>query len=156
MRGRIHTAALVVVLTAGLAGCGGGSKPAATKTSPLNVADQALAYARCLRAHGLDVPDPDPNNPGISLPKSSAGGQSVQAALQACRDQAPPKLFTGNDAGAQDHDLAVARCLRAHGVNVPDPQPGQPLNITGSLNDEKVKQAIAACEKTPATSGGGG
>jgi hypothetical protein len=149
-------AVLAVVLTAGLAGCGGSTKPAATKKSPTNVADQALAYARCLRSHGVDVPDPDPNNPGIALPKSSSGNQSVQAALQACRDQAPPKLLSGNDAGSQDHDLAVARCLRRHGVSVPDPQPGRPLNITGSLNDEKVKQAITTCQQSSAKSGSAG
>jgi hypothetical protein len=155
MRGRIPIAALAVVLTAGLAGCGGSTEPAA-KTAPTNVADQALAYARCLRTHGVDVPDPDPNNPGIALPKSSSGKQSVQAALQACRDQAPPKLLTGNDPGSQDHDLAIARCLRAHGVNVPDPQPGRPLNITGSLRDEKVKQAITTCQKSSAKPGRAG
>lgn len=156
MISRIQCAALAIAMTAGLAGCGGGGgSAAAAKSSPATLADQALAYARCLRDHGVDVPDPNPNNPAISLPKASSGNQSVQAALHACQSKAPPKLSSGSDPAAQDHNLAVARCLRSHGVNVPDPQPGQPLSITGSLNDPKVQDAITTCQRTTGSGGTG-
>jgi hypothetical protein len=60
---RRFAAVLVLVL----AGCGGGSS-AARHPKPLPPAPQAgaaykasVAYARCLRRHGLDHPDPDPS-----------------------------------------------------------------------------------------------
>ncbi|MET9963555.1 hypothetical protein ABZ128_31540 [Streptomyces sp. NPDC006326] len=53
---------------------------------------------------------------------------------------------TGQDA---DKALKVRKCLREHGIDAPDPQPGQdPRGLTlgsGSEDPEAVKKAFEAC-----------
>lgn len=57
-------------------------------------AEQLQALAQCLREHGIDVPDPDPNNPGGMLAESGIDrtSQEFQDALQACQDSLPEGL----------------------------------------------------------------
>jgi hypothetical protein len=43
--------------------------------------------------------------------------------------------------------LKTAQCLRRHGVNVADPQPGQGLNIQIRGDKAKMQQAMEACRK---------
>jgi hypothetical protein len=83
----------------------------------------ALAYARCMRAHGVpDFPDPDSNGQ-FNVDPHSASSQET-AANHACHHL----LTAGRQANAaqQQHMLGqlvqYARCMRAHGVpNFPDP-----------------------------------
>jgi hypothetical protein len=146
---RTRRLVVAAVLTGCLsaAGCGSGNAGATPKaSSPANTEDQMLLYIRCMRQHGVDMPD-DPE--ATSFPKPAGGAPALQAAEDACRALAPPKMQNGaNDPAAQDRLLAVARCLRDHGLNVPDPQPGQGLALPpGSANDPKAQQALNACMK---------
>jgi hypothetical protein len=44
--------------------------------------------------------------------------------------------------------VRLARCLRRHGVNVADPQPGQPLKINDQGQDrQQLQQANQACQQ---------
>src|SRR5215470_18973722 len=99
--------------------CGGGSSRAGGGGG----VDAALAYARCMRAHG--VPDfPDPNGNGqFNVDPHSASSQET-AADHVCHHL----LTAGRQANAaqQQHMLSqlvkYAQCMRAHGVpNFPDP-----------------------------------
>jgi len=106
------------------AACGGGSSPASSRAGGGGGVEAALAYARCMRAHG--VPDfPDPNSNGqFNVDPHSASGQET-AANQTCHH-----LLGGGRApgpAQQQHMLdqlwRYAQCMRAHGVpNFPDPQ----------------------------------
>ena len=58
-------------------------------------------YAQCMREHGVDIPDPDPNGGGLMITKSGGPGDgpnldpndpSFQAAQQACQDKLPGAL----------------------------------------------------------------
>jgi hypothetical protein len=65
--------------------------PAASPAAP-DVAEQRLAYSRCMRAHGLaDFPDPDPKGefPSYWL---RAGDRAAEAAAQACTSVNPSDL----------------------------------------------------------------
>jgi hypothetical protein len=76
----------VLLLALALAGCGGGGSSGDSQTAsstrqaaPLPPAPgltreyrASLAYARCLRAHGLDHPDPDRNGDFSLTPKQEA------------------------------------------------------------------------------------
>jgi hypothetical protein len=134
--------AVPVVLCLALlaAACGGGS-PAGrvaqlgTSTSTTgssspsrgSTGEEALAYARCIRLHG--VPRwPDPESDGTfdksSLTPARLGVGSVQiaAAQRACKSLVPTY-----SAATQPHVLAQAltfsRCMRAHGATgFPDPE----------------------------------
>jgi hypothetical protein len=51
---------------------------------------------------------------------------------------------------ANEHDMAVkfAQCMRQHGVQVDDPQPGQPgIRIRSKLSQSATDAAMQACRK---------
>ena len=101
--------------------CGGGPSHARARgPSPV---EAALAYARCMRAHGVpDFPDPDSNGQFHVDPPNSASRSQVMAANHACQH-----LLQAADAARHQHMFGqlvqYAQCMRAHGVpNFPDPQ----------------------------------
>jgi hypothetical protein len=157
---RLHRLPLLVLLAAGLAagaacgGSGSGSnngvasiKTAGDKTGSdsedkdtedkekTNPEDAMLAFARCMREHGVDMPDPDTSGGGgvmtFSAGPASGGeridadGSKFQKAHEACKDlmgdAGPMNLSPEQEKEMQDQALAFSRCMREHGVNMPDP-----------------------------------
>jgi hypothetical protein len=126
-----------------------------------------LAYARCMRSHG--VPNfPDPNSKGeITLDSSPGNGldldsPQMQSAMQACKDLQPgPGKAEQERAFAEG--LRFAKCMRANGVpDFPDPQPpgsgpttqrnengSQGAQGSGGVDPEspQYKRAEQACRK---------
>jgi hypothetical protein len=137
---------LGLLLAFGVAGCGGddkgggvaslGGSDQPTTTSPGGSKAggeqgydlrQALVFTRCMRQHGYDMPDPqiEGNNVGLQLPNyEGQRAPKFQAAWQACRRYAPNGGQPGRPPSAQDRQqaLAFARCMRQHGINLPDPR----------------------------------
>ena len=128
-RGRLPAAraAAAIIATAALAlpaaACGSGS-PSSTGSGGTSsaYAAHALAFARCVRAHGM--PDfPDPDSRGV-FPKAALPGVSVsriRAAERPCSN-----LLTGGQppltARDQQDYLKAAACMRSHGITgFPDP-----------------------------------
>ncbi len=122
----VVVAAAVWLLTAGF---GGGFSTTAA-TTPTQTQAGALAYARCMRSHG--VPNfPDPSSRGddkravVSALQAITNSQA-QAAQTACMHINGGSPGTGQDvAESQAHTAAIqafARCVRSHGLpNFPDP-----------------------------------
>jgi hypothetical protein len=57
-----------------------------------NLVDQLRQFTQCLRDHGLDVPDPDPNSPTLGMDQMrnlDRNNPAVQKALDACKDKIP-------------------------------------------------------------------
>jgi hypothetical protein len=59
--------------------------------------EQLRAFAQCMRDHGVDMPDPDPNSGGLRI--SSSGGPAFgpddptfKAAQEACQEKLPGAL----------------------------------------------------------------
>jgi hypothetical protein len=143
---RIITAITAAAALPLAAACGGSPSrtPAQSQTSK-SPAQQAFAYARCIRAHGVPAfPDPQvstsPGSVGIrqAVPAAAGLSRAFPAAQKACRAILPPP---GNGAPG-DHGpnkpvlLAFARCLRAHGISgFPDP------NAKGQLTMEMISAA---------------
>jgi hypothetical protein len=129
-----------------VSGCGGSSSPgvaavgtATTSTASTTTANnstpsrtstrvhEALAFARCMRAHGVrNFPDPDSEGDFPPLGQQALGvsKQTSLTAQQACKHL----LSSGGSATPQQRQqkiafgVKVAQCLRAHGYpNVPDP-----------------------------------
>jgi hypothetical protein len=105
-----------------------GASPAASALSPQ---DAALAYARCMRENGVDMPDPEVvTGTGGEVKIDQQGGAPVSkekfsAADSKCSHfmaQAGPN-GKGPEMSAEDQDkvLAFAKCMREHGVDMPDP-----------------------------------
>jgi hypothetical protein len=148
-------------LTALLAGCGGGSSTTAATTTTATTQNGALAYARCMRSHG--VPSfPDPTSSGRSNKEAivsalqEVGNSQAQAAQTACMHVNGGSPDTGQSAAqSQAHTaamLAFARCMRRRGfANFPDPTgQGQlsPQMVTAAgidLHQPAVLKAGLAC-----------
>ncbi|WP_436500332.1 hypothetical protein [Actinokineospora sp. HUAS TT18] len=56
---------------------------AANKLDPKRV-DKMREQAKCLREHGLDAQDPDPNNPGAMIINGDGDRAEFEAAMRAC------------------------------------------------------------------------
>jgi hypothetical protein len=139
MRLKISLSLVAAVL--GLAACGS-SRPntgGATTSQASSAADQAkaLAFARCMRSHGVsNFPDPSGSGGGLRLqiqktPNSisvngvEVNGPAFQSAMTACRSYLPNggHPTAAQTAKAKAQALAMSRCMRSHGVpNFPDPQ----------------------------------
>jgi len=113
-----------------LAACGGSDPSGADAQAK---AEQAqLKFARCMRSHGVDVPDPKPGGDGgpgvvrIGGPgKPDTSPQVFERANAACRkymQAAAPKLSPAQQAELRDQALKFAQCMRQHGVDLPDPE----------------------------------
>ena len=177
-RWRPYLAALVAVLALALAvaACGGdkgdgvaslGDGKATATTSPGNsgkdLKQLALAYARCMRQHGINMPDPKFDAAGRVAQQLPQGvgpdAPRFKAADQACKQYAPSGAPERIDPQVQQQMLAYARCMRQHGINIPDPKPGEGIGVDGSTGvnpeDPRFKAADQACEQY-APGGGGG
>jgi hypothetical protein len=130
MAGMRTTLILTSLAAAGvlLGACGGtDGDDAAAKTDP----EQAqLAFAKCMREHGIDMPDPKPAAGGgpsrvtFSSKAGDGGPQKLDAAQKACQKHmraAAPELSPEQEQKLRDAALAFARCMRSNGVDMPDP-----------------------------------
>ncbi|MDQ6745265.1 MAG: hypothetical protein M3Z27_04500 [Actinomycetota bacterium] len=141
LRHRPATRALAVLLAAcfalGLAACGSSnsSSTAVAGTGTAGTGNRLQArvnLAKCLRAHGVNVPDPTsgggPGGGGGGVFRSlrDIPPTQQQSLRQACASQftaAFPQLNLSPAQRAQFQQQLVkfAQCMRSHGVNIPDP-----------------------------------
>jgi hypothetical protein len=176
----------VVALTLTVAACGGGGKAngvaslsgsgKATATTSAGGGkaggvqvdrQKALAWARCMRQHGINLPDPQfsGDNIGQQLPsRAEQGSAKFKAAEQACKQYLPNGgQPTPADAQEFQQALAFARCMRQHGINLPDPKitadgidQSPPARM--DLDDPRLQAAEHACHQygslPPAKPGG--
>lgn len=160
-----------VLLTASCSGGAGDPQVAQGTAKPTNAQSgggdpfqQALAYAKCMRAHGLsDFPDPQRSNGGVkrTIDKKILQNPQYKSAAQACQKLQPGN--TNNGGGTKVDATKVgpwAQCIRDHGVpNFPDPKNmGNALKIdfTGTGIDPKSPQFSAAQKACKSKSPGGG
>jgi hypothetical protein len=151
-------AALAVAACGEEAGAGGDSASDRDK----QMRDAGLKFARCMREHGIDMPDPKPGERGLRLmqPKG-VSPQKMRAADEACRkyleDVPAPELTEAQKKEFQEAALANARCMREHGIsNFPDPtfdeNGGAQIRIDRKQGIDpespKFQAAQKACEKT--------
>jgi hypothetical protein len=141
------------------------SSPAA----PQDLQEAFLAYAQCMREHGIDMPDPQVSDEGggrfsvgfsAGGPGSGPGGEIDKerfgAADEACRpllgnaigEEGKPDISPEDEAKL----LEFARCMRAHGIDMPDPgSDGMVFNLGGpddkSFDREAFEAAQEACKQ---------
>jgi hypothetical protein len=152
LRSSLLLGALITVAALGLAACGGGSSSSAAASggSRTSTYERLLAYARCMRSHGVpNYPDPQASNGAIGISIPDANSPQVRSAEHACRSLAPPAPTAAQQAQNLARELSYTRCMRSHGVpNFPDPQPNGNLNIGGTGIDKRSLQfqhAMQAC-----------
>lgn len=183
---RLAGLALAVLALAGVAACGtaapsGGvlsldsPSPKASQAGGApagsDPADAMAAYSACLREHGVDLAftsgggEPPSTAPGAGgqVAQPAADPEALAKADEACRHLLPAGGMGGPQASADpqaaERLLTFAKCMRDHGVAMPDPvivngQPAFQLDDPSALNpgSDTFKTAQEACDK--ATPGG--
>jgi hypothetical protein len=122
----LRSLAVVVAISLLVSACGGGGSPSAAagpSTGASSVASRVLAFASCVRTHGVtSYPDPQVTSsgnhvsvkisPGAADPNSSA----FKTANQACHHLLPNGgLPAYASSGQLAQDVTFADCIRAHG-----------------------------------------
>lgn len=150
-----------------LAACGGSSSndPSGEASGRQAAEQKAVKFAKCLREHGVHAETgTGPGGGGFSLkinaggPHGPAGGiknggppPEIQRAMNDCKKYQPvPKqlnLSPAEKAEQAKKALEFARCLRSHGVNVPDPGPSGVLELN-DVNPQSAtfEDAQKACQ----------
>jgi hypothetical protein len=146
------------------AGCGGGGSPGAesgdsSTTAATRAQNAALAFARCMRSHGL--PNwPDPTSNGVfdksKLRQTGYGVSQVRSVEDgACNHLLPNGQPHGPTITAADRTdyLKAAACVRSHGFpDFPDPtfqnNPVQ-ANVPSSIDQDasRFKSVAEICTK---------
>jgi hypothetical protein len=158
--------ALLATAAAITAGCGGGgNSPNAAASDQAN----AVKFSQCMRQHGIsDFPDPDSQGrmqikvgPGSDLDPNKPQFKAAQKACAKYQERAGGHFDKAQEQRMQQAALNFARCMRAHGVNFPDPQfSGGKVTMGGpglNPNDPNMRAANQACQKLmPGPKGGPG
>lgn len=155
----------ITLLSAGLlAGCGSGAHASSTS----KVMSGALAYANCMRSHG--VPDfPDPNGQGefqlrpvivengrtTSIADLIPSSPAFQGAERVCGrfGSAGRQVTAAQEEQAFQQELAAAGCMRSNGVpGYPDPKlidGSIDLEFNGKFNPDSpaFQRAATKCAK---------
>jgi hypothetical protein len=124
---------LALVSAGGLTACGGSSSTSTSAASQGTGQQQRVAaltqFAGCARAHGIPVPDPNSQGDisgSEQLRQRYENTPQGQATLKACGSylrKGVPQLTQANTQQFRNAVLRSARCMRAHGIPVPDPGP---------------------------------
>jgi hypothetical protein len=172
---RAIVALAAVAAGSALVACGGSE--ASGENAQANAEDAGLKFARCMREHGVDVPDPQPSEGGggTGFNLQFRGGnpqdnEKFQDAQEACghflRD-AIPEGDRPDPAEMRDKLHQMTECLRDKGYDVPEPQivgPGEspPDNpqppsqeLQDLMDDPDFQQAQEDCGKQAGLPGGG-
>ena len=147
-----------------LAGCGAkpddGSKVASisgpSSSAPAKAADnksdedKMRDFAKCMREHGVDMPDPKPAGDG-GMAVTLGGGENidrtkVDAAQTACKHLMPNGGEMKPPSPEElDKLRKEAKCMRDHGIDMPDPDPsGKGATRMGGPGDDPAKFEAAA------------
>jgi hypothetical protein len=148
-----------------LGACGGSDGGGGSASSDQDKAyEGALKFAKCMREHGIDMPDPQKDANGRIKITARSGARSgtdnakMQAAQKACQKylkagggRAPN---AAEQAKAKDAMLAYTRCMREQGVKIRDPEfsKGGILSSVGgpgqtNPDSPKFKAADKVCHK---------
>ena len=134
----MRTALMAFGCAVALAACGSSSSsPGSTSASSGSGREQSqvLAFARCMRSHGVSG-FPDPTAGGdIAISPSQAQSPVFQSAQRACQvllpnKGTPPQMTAGEHAAA----LRFAECMRTHGApDFPDPVEPNSSSTSGPI-----------------------
>jgi hypothetical protein len=114
------------------------SGDATETTGAVDPTEGPLEFAKCMREHGIDMPDPtfSENGGGVAVqiggpgqePGTGPDPKDLEAANKECQ-QFLEKAGTGFEPPSpedqrkmQEQALEFSKCMREHGIDIPDPQ----------------------------------
>jgi hypothetical protein len=119
-------------------GTGDATADSTDSSEPVDPSEAPLKFAQCMREHGIDMPDPTISEDGggvmiaIGGPDQAEGDapdpKEVDAANKECQhfmedamgQFEPPS--EEDQKKMQEQALEFAKCMRDHGIDMPDPQ----------------------------------
>jgi hypothetical protein len=133
----------------------GASKEATTPTpaKPTTLAEAKLIWVKCMRAQGLEMPDPLPDGT-VVLPLKQKAEPKFPRGVEKCRSKEPPEELYPEPDKLPRAELAKARryavCMRREGVpEFPDPGPygfGEDSEFDSlDQNLPRVRRAFEVC-----------
>jgi len=164
-------------------GSDGNAAASAVPSASLDPEAAQLAFAKCMRDNGVDMPDPVVGAGGggaaIAVGGDGIDPTKMQKAFEACQTFLGAGQINGGaqiDPAMQDKMVAFAKCMRENGVDMPDPVIGGAGSGTvtvigggttsgsiGAINpaDPTFQKASEACQSIlgdafPGGPGGGG
>jgi hypothetical protein len=115
-----------------LGACGSsddGGKPASGANRQDKAFEGALKFSKCMREHGIDMPDPQRVGKGgikLSGGKVNFNDPKMKSAQSACQKYMQigggETIDPAKRAKLQETALKYARCMRGQGVDMPDPK----------------------------------
>ncbi|MFC5008184.1 hypothetical protein ACFPIJ_61520 [Dactylosporangium cerinum] len=154
--------ALAAVLLTGAGVWFVAARPGGAPASAGSDQEQALKFAQCMRDNGVDMPDPGAGGivtgGGGGDSQGPAGAAEVLdlgadgAAFEACRRFLPNGGEARKPTAAElEQQVRYAQCMRAHGIDYPDPSadgmqqlPGIPMDDTAAM--QRFEEAARACD----------
>jgi hypothetical protein len=135
------TGLLAILAFAAVAGCAGAPAPSipgsqfsgapndprangsAAPSGSLDPRDAGIAFARCMRANGIEIADPGSGSTtqAATVDKDSPAFDAAFAACQGLLQAAAPSEDPAADRAWLDRRVTYARCMRSHGIDMPDP-----------------------------------
>jgi hypothetical protein len=136
----IRSAAAGLLLMTALAGCGvaaapsgvaslasqgTSADPSAAPSASLDPEAAQLEFAKCMREHSVDMPDPETDGGGgVNIQVRGEGDRKdMEAAMDACNHFLEDAgAFRGQlDPAQLDKMVEFATCMREQGIDMPDP-----------------------------------
>jgi hypothetical protein len=153
----------VAALSLGVAACGGDPATEASAGGPSSSEQEqlrqaGLKFAQCMRENGVEN-FPDPQADGSSEirvgPDSGITPEQMEAGEAACahlREEIRPEMSEADQAEFKERALEHSRCMREHGIDLPDPEFSADGKVTMKLKrgevdpeDPDFKAAEEAC-----------
>jgi hypothetical protein len=153
----------IAALSLGLAACGGDPESEASagtgaEPSQEQIRESAVKFAQCMRENGVEnFPDPQPDG-GMAIrvgPESGIDPEEMEAAQKECehlQEDIRPQMSEADQAEFKEKALEHARCMREHGIDMPDPEFSGDGKVTmkmkrGEVNpeDPEFQAAQEAC-----------
>jgi hypothetical protein len=149
----------LVVVSLAFAACGDDddSTTASAEDARAELREATLEYAECMREHGVDVPDPKPNEGGgVLLEQRGPDTAATREAEEECRkyleDVEPPEFSPEKERDFRERALEFARCMRGEGIDFPDPTIGEDGRVTmrapagqDPRQDPRFEEAFEKC-----------
>lgn len=147
----LGTAAALAVLLGGCGGSAAGSgsgQPGQDSPSPESSPGGAVAFAQCMRSHGV-TDFPDPQNGHFLISGNDRNNPNFNSAVQACQHLLGPNGVNGGGGSNNSQLLAFAHCMQTHGVpKFPDPTAGGGIGLPPGVdpNSPGFQKAWQECQ----------
>lgn len=153
---KLATVLLVGALMSACGSAGEDPNPGGTSTAG-SFDDYQLAFAACMRENGIDMPDPSADG-SVRVPAVKDMTAFTEASEACQKKLGQPPAPDGQPTKSDEERLAemvkAAECFRAHGIEVPDPKPGETLTIPMDAPSDVLEACVPNGISGPAVPGG--